>query len=210
MNKEFLKHALAKLDSMSDEELIQGLKDAGLEVVESTPASPSPAFSMGALNLPPPDIIMGELRITPTSIIYRGETVEDAGAVHRALLEVMNGKPLSAPSPARSDMLDAERAAFESWAVRVRVPYCDTPADRAQQWAGWQGRANDPAISKGMAESAPSGAETIATWRERLPEGAGWRFNYAHVCAMKAEIADLRAALARRVPSGDKEPGHES
>lgn len=36
----------------------------------------------------------------------------------------------------------------------------------------------------------------IKTWRERLPEGAGLSFDYAHVCAMKAEIADLRAALA--------------
>lgn len=55
-----------------------------------------------------------ELRITPNGVKYRGEFLQDAGEVYRALNDVMNGKPLSAPVapqaapdlPARLNELD--------------------------------------------------------------------------------------------------------
>lgn len=53
----------------------------------------------------PADIVMhsgtpNELRITPNGVNYRGESIEDAGAVHQALMEVLNGRPLPAFDPA--------------------------------------------------------------------------------------------------------------
>lgn len=43
--------------------------------------------------------------------------------------------------------MSTERKEFESWVARVRLPYCDTPADRAQQWIGWQGCRASPAAA---------------------------------------------------------------
>jgi len=70
-------------------------------------------------------------------------------------------------SPVAAPELDveAERREFEAWAVRKRAPYCDSPADRAQQWAGWQGRASSAAQGTAPAPAKPwpqVNAEAIA------------------------------------------------
>lgn len=44
--------------------------------------------------------------------------------------------------------------------------------------------------------AAPS---DVKTWQERLPTDAALSYNYTHVAAMKAEIADLRAQLLRQL-----------
>jgi len=49
-----------------------------------------------------------------------------------------------------------------------------------------------------VAQATTASASNIKTWRERLPKGAGLSYDYAHVCAMKAEIDELRTAFAQQ------------
>jgi hypothetical protein len=82
-------------------------------------ATPEPATlrisNVARFDPPPPDIIFhsgtpNELRITRECIIYRGQKVEDAGAVHHALLEIITGRrDLPAPVAARELDVEAER-----------------------------------------------------------------------------------------------------
>jgi hypothetical protein len=51
-----------------------------------------------------PDIVMHGLRITKDGIIYNGQEVKDAGAVHAALMDVLSGKPLAPAAPSAASI----------------------------------------------------------------------------------------------------------
>jgi hypothetical protein len=88
-------------------------------------------------------------------------------------------------------------------------PYCSGAAQPARQQEAEQASIDRQLTGAPSAVKQVDGQELpalpIKTWRERLPEGAGLSFNYAFASAMKAEIADLRLALAAamRQPQGD-------
>jgi len=138
------------------------------------------------------------------------------GASNDWLLTFIRQRPLSGqPSPARSDK-DAEREAFEAWhrskfetKHSTGQPTRDMhngiyaekygPENQQQMWEAWQFRA-----AKAQ-ESAPS-SESIATWQERAAKEypsitTGTLAPWAKLKCAADEIADLRAALARRATS---------
>lgn len=66
------------------------------------------------------------------------EMREKKGAPVAAEFELLRAGLSSEPAPVARELdVKAERREFELWVVRERVPYCDTPADRAQQFIGW-------------------------------------------------------------------------
>jgi len=92
-------------------------------------------------------------------------TIYEKGGMDRAVLVSDILKATSTHVAAPELDVEAERREFEAWAVRKRAPYCDSPADRAQQWAGWQGRASSAAQGTAPAPAKPwpqVNAEAIA------------------------------------------------
>jgi len=101
-------------------------------------------------------------------------------------------------------MKTAAQKMYESWQhshpSRGSIPPWEKAAPEAR--AEWEERAAQP-----VPERSEMQGESIATWQERAQAelGTHWR-GYKPDSFMKAEIAELRAALARRATAGNAAP----
>jgi hypothetical protein len=91
--------------------------------------------------------------------------------------------------------MSTERKEFESWVARVRLPYCDTPADRAQQWIGWQGCRASPAAAVPEGALPPLPTEKLL---RIIAENTGKRIN------LSLDDLDQYLSVARAAVEADR------